>query len=133
VQTPQLLVILNEDDALGFRQIYLDGRPHPKEVNPTWAGHATGRWEKDTLVVDVAGFNEQSWLDVYPHTTELHVTERYRRLDFGHMDVHLTVEDPGTLSKPWNVHMVWNLAPKEDILENVCTENNRDADHFPAK
>jgi hypothetical protein len=124
VQTSKLLVILNEDDVVGFRQIYLDGRAHPKDLNPTWMGHAIGHWERDTLVVDATGFNEESWLDIYPHTAQLHVTERYHRRDFGHMDVQFLIDDPGTFSKPWKVNMTWDLAPKEDILENVCTENN---------
>ena len=129
IQTPKLLVMLNEDDVVGFRQIYLDGRGHPKDLNPTWMGHAIGHWERDTLVVDVTGFNDQSWLDIYPHTARLHVTERYRRRDLGHMDVQLLVEDPGTLAKPWKIAMQWDLAPQEDILENVCTENNSYSRH----
>ena len=68
IQTPKLLVMLNEDDVIQFRQIFLDGRGHPKDLNPTWMGHAIGHWERDTLVVDVTGFNDQSWLDNYPHT-----------------------------------------------------------------
>jgi hypothetical protein len=130
VQTPKLLVILNEDDVVQFRQIYLDRRSHPKDFNPTWMGHAIGHWERDTLVVDVTGFNQQSWLGNYPHTPQLHVTERYHRRDFGHMDVQFLIEDLGTLSKPWKVNMVWDLAPREDILENVCTENNTYTRHI---
>ena len=96
-------------------------------------GHAVGRWEGDTLVVDAGGFNKESWLDNYPHTEQLHVIERYHRRDFGHMDVQFIVEDPGTFSKPWKINMSWDLAPKEDIQENVCTENNRDTLHFVGK
>lgn len=130
VQTPKLLVILNEDDVVQFRQIFLDGRSHPKDFNPTWMGHATGHWERDTLVVDVTGFNEQSWLDIYPHTAQLHVIERYHRRDFGHMEVQFLIDDPGTFAKPWKMNMVWDLAPQEDILENVCTENNTYTRHI---
>jgi len=124
LQTPKLLVMLNEDDVIQFRQIFLDGRGHPKDLNPTWMGHAIGHWERDTLVVDVTGFNDQSWLDNYPHTAQLHVIERYHRRDFGHMDVQFLIEDPGTFAKPWKMNMLWDLAPQEEILENVCTENN---------
>ena len=129
IQTPKLLVMLNEDDVIQFRQIFLDGRVHPKDLNPTWMGHAIGHWERDTLVVDVTGFNEQSWLDNYPHTPQLHLTERYHRRDFGHMDVQFLIDDPGTFTKPWKMNMLWDLAPQEDILENVCTENNTYSKH----
>jgi carboxypeptidase family protein len=125
VQTPGLMVILTEDDVLGFRQIFLDGRPHPKDPDPTWQGHAVGRWDGDTLVVDVIGFNEMSVIGIAPHTQQLHVTERYRRRDFGHMEVQVTADDPGSLSKPWTLNMVWDLAPDQEILEFLCGENIR--------
>ena len=89
-------------------------------------GHAIGHWERDTLVVDVPGFNQQSWLDNYPH-----VIERYHRREFGHMDVQILIDEPGTFFKPWKVNMNWDLAPKEDILENACTENNTYTRHLP--
>jgi hypothetical protein len=133
VQTPGLLLMINDNDVLGFRQIFLDGRGHPKDLNPTWNGHAIGRWEGDTLVVDVAGFNDRSWLGFYPHTEQLHITERYRRRDFGHLEVQVIAEDPGTLVKPWKLNMVWNLAPEEEILEYVCGENNTDVQHLVGK
>ena len=132
VETPALLVMLLED-LPGVRQIYLDGRPHPKDWKPTWMGHSVGRWEGDTLVVDTVGFNDKSWLGDYPHTQQLHVIERYTRRDLGHMDVQVVMEDPGTFVKPWTVNMVWNLAPGEETLEYVCTENNRDVKHMVGK
>ncbi len=93
VQTGSLLVILFEDNP-GFRQVFLDGRAHPANWDPTWLGHSLGKWDGDALVVDTVGFNDRSWIgglgDGYlPHTEMLHVTERYRRVDFGHMDVAL--------------------------------------------
>jgi hypothetical protein len=133
VQTPGLLLIVNDFDVLGFRQVFLDGRGHPKDPNPTWMGHAIGRWEGDTLVVDVTGFNDRSWLGGYPHTEQLHVTERYRRRDFGHLEVQVTAQDPGTLVKPWKMNMVWDLAPGEEIGEFACAENNTDPRHFAGK
>jgi hypothetical protein len=99
VQTPALIVILEENDVVGFRQIFLDGRPRPNDPNPTWRGHAFGRWDGDTLVVDVSGFNEASVMGIAPHTEQLRITERYRRRDFGHMEVQVTADDPGALGK----------------------------------
>lgn len=124
VHTPSLLVILFED-LPGFRQVYLDARRHPADPNPTWLGHAVGKWEGDTLVVDTVGFNDKSWLGVYPHTEKLHITERYTRSALGYMEVQVTLEDPDTFAKPWIQNMRWELAPQEDLLEYVCTENNK--------
>ncbi len=123
VQTPTLVAVLNEDDVLGFRQIFLDGRAHPKNLAPTWQGHAIGRWDGDVLVVDAVGFNDSSVMGIFPHTEQLHVTERYHRRDYGHMDVQLTVEDAGTLAQPWVIDMVWDLAPDQELGEFVCGES----------
>ncbi len=133
IQTTDLLVILTEDDVVQFQQIYLDGRGHPPDPNPTWTGHAVGKWEGDTLVVDRAGFNDKSWLGPFPHTEKLHIIERYRRKDFGHMDVDLSIEDPDTFTTPWHIHMIWNYSPGEDLMEFVCAENNKDMLHMVGK
>jgi len=130
VHTPPLLVMLFED-VPGFRQIFLDGRSHPLDVNPTWMGHSIGKWEGDTLVVDTVGFNDSSWIGVYPHTEMLHMIERYRRVDFGHLEVLVTFEDPGAFTKPWNMNLTWYLAPQEELLEFVC-ENNK-TEHLVGK
>jgi hypothetical protein len=125
-----------DDDTPGFRQIFMDGRGHPKDVNPTWTGHAIGRWEGDTLVVDKVGFNDKTWLDNdgHPHTEMLHIIERYRRPDKGHLEMETTVEDPGTLAKPWTQKRIADLAPgDEEVLEFICNENNRDPDHMVGK
>ena len=127
VQTRGLLVQLFEQDP-HYRQIFLDGRPHPKDADPTWMGHSVGRWERDTLVVDTTGFNDKSWLIFatgLPHTEMLHMVERYRRPDLGHLVVDLALEDPGTFIKPVERHMTWELAPGEEILESICNENNK--------
>ena len=123
VQTPSLLLAIFEI-APNVRQVFLDGRSHPKDVNPTWMGHSVGKWEGDTLVVDTTGFNDRSWIGLSPHTEMLHIVERYRRPDLGHLEIAITVEDPGAFAKPWNINMTWNLAPGEDVLESVC-ENNK--------
>ena len=129
IQTPAFVMILAEYNVGAFRQIFLDGRKHPKDLNPTWMGHSIGRWEGDTLVVDTVGFNDRSWLDVYPHTEMMHLVTRYRRPDYGHLDIEVSIEDPATFSKPWKVHVVWELVPSDDIQEFIC-ENNKDPAHM---
>jgi len=123
VQTPGLLVILFED-VPGFRQVFLDGRPHPAIPNPSWMGHSIGRWDGDTLVVDTIGFNSQGWNDVYPRTEMMRLEERYRRTDYGHLDVRLTITDSGVFTKPWVQQLRFDLAPQEELIEFVC-ENNK--------
>ena len=127
VHTKGLLLLLFEHEP-HYRQIFLDGRAHPQQADPTWMGHSVGRWEGDTLVVDTTGFNDKSWLIFatgLPHTEMLHMIERYRRPDLGHLQVDLRLEDPGTFTKPVERHMTWQLAPGEEILEDICTENNK--------
>jgi hypothetical protein len=135
VHTPQFLAMIFEVDILAYRQIYLDGRAHPKEFGPTWNGHSVGHWEEDTLVVDTVGFNDKFWFDGigHPHTEKLHVTERYRRPDLGHLEVEFTIEDPDTYIRPWVIKRVADLAPQEEIGEYVCTENERDQPHLVGK
>jgi len=123
VQRPELLVILFEDVG-GFRQVFLDGRGHPENPNPTWLGHSIGHWEGDTLLVDTVGFNDRGLTASYPRTTELRVVERYTRTSFGELEAIVTYEDPGVFSRPWSQHMVWKLAPQLDVMEYVC-ENNQ--------
>ncbi len=132
VQTPKKLLLIGEYNAGALREVFLDGRPHPKEINPTWMGHSIGRWEGDVLVVDTVGFNDRSWLEQYPHTEKMHVVTRYRRRDLGHLDVDILVEDSGTFTKPWKLHTVWDLVPGEEIQEYIC-ENNKDPQHIPAR
>ena len=125
VQTPSLLVQLTEDEP-AYRQVFLDGRAHPKEIDPSWKGHSIGKWEGDTLVIDTVGLNDKSWLpNGMPHTEKLHVVERYRRPDLAHLVIDVTMEDAGTLTKPWHLHMTWELAPGEELIEYVCAENNQ--------
>jgi len=133
VQTPGLLLILAEGQLP--RQIFLDGRSHPSDPNPTWFGHSVGHWDGDTLVVDSAGFNDKTWLDHlgHSHTEMMHLVERYHRPDLGHLELELTVEDRGALKKPWILKRTYNLDPNEDIMESVCTENEKDAAHVFTK
>jgi hypothetical protein len=125
IQTPSLIVILLED--LTYRQIHMDGRKLPKDPNPSWMGYSVGRWDRDTLVVESSGFTERAWLDYggHPHTEALRVTERYRRRDFGHLDIEVTFDDPGAYARPWTVSVPMELYPDTELLEEVCKENEK--------
>jgi len=123
VQTPGVIVILYQGTTNSVhRTIFTDGRPLPKDPNPTWMGYSVGHWEGDTLVVDTAGFNDRSWLDIegHPHTEALRITERFHRRDFGHMDLQMTIDDPKTFTKPFSFRMDQTLTPDTDLLESVC-------------
>jgi hypothetical protein len=135
VQTPTHLIMIDENDVPGHRQIFLDGRSHPIDLQPTWMGHSVGKWDGDTLVVDSVGFNAETWITMQtsPHTEEMHLIERYRRPDLGHLEVELTVDDPKAYAKPWTIKRVSDLAPNEDVMEFICTENNRDVEHMVGK
>jgi len=126
-QTPDAIAMYFEVDG-AFRQIHTDGRPLPADPFPSWMGYSTGKWEGDTLVVDTAGFNGKTWLDSkgHPHSEALRVQERFRRRDFGHMEIEATVEDPVVLTKPVTVKFALVLIPNSDVLENFCTEGERD-------
>lgn len=135
VQSKDFLIMISDDDSPGFHQIYLDGRSHPKEPDPLWYGNSIGHWDGDTLVVDRVNFEEGVWLDqdAHPHSDRLHITEKYRRVDLGHLETEVTVEDPGVLAKPWTMKRVSDLAPGEEIREFICTENNSDLPHLIGK
>jgi hypothetical protein len=128
------IVILYE--ALhSYRQIFMDGRPLPKNPNPTWMGYSVGRWEGDTLVIESSGFVGDNWLDNngHPGTEALHLTERFRRRDFGHIDAAITVDDPKAYTKPWTVNLKFNLNPDTELIEYVCDENEKDVGHLVGK
>ena len=124
VQTPELIVILYESQTL-FRQIFLDGRALPKDPEPTWLGYSIGRWEGDTLVVESAGFNDKTWLDGFghPHSEAMRLTERFRRRDFGHMDIEVVIDDPKTYTKPLQYVQPQELLVDTDLIEYICNEN----------
>ena len=133
IQTPSLIVILFED--LTYRQIHMDGRKLPKNPNPSWMGYSVGRWDGDTLVVETSGFTERVWLDYdgHPHTDALRLTERYRRRDFGHLDVKVTFDDPGAYAMPWTVSVPMELLPDTELLEFVCRENEKSLARIPGR
>ena len=131
VQTPGLIAILYESPNSPHRMIFMDGRELPKDPNPTWLGYSVGHWEGDALVVNSVGFNDKGWLDVggNPQTESLRLTERFRRPDFGHMQLDVTFEDPKTFTKPFTLHMDKLYSADTEILEDVC-ENERDSGHL---
>jgi len=134
IQTPGLVVMLYEVDNT-HRQVYTDGRKLPADPQPAWLGYSVGKWEGDTLVVDTAGFNDQSWLDVtgHPHSEALRIQERFRRRDFGHMEVQVTLDDPKTFTKPFTIKFNQLLIPDSDVLEYFCTENEKDRAHLASQ
>lgn len=119
-----------EGGAHMWRVIYTDGRKHTPadQWNPTYLGESIGHWEGDTMVVDVTGFNDKSWLDAagHPHTEQLHVIERYTRTKEDNMHFEATIDDPGAYAKPWTTG--WNVkwVPNWELYEYVCQENNKD-------
>ena len=131
IQTPGVIVILQEGDG-GLRQIFTDGRKHTPDPQPSWMGYSVGKWEGDSLVVDTVGFNDKGWLDGsgHPHSEALKIQERYRRRDFGHMDVQVTMDDPKMYTKPFSIKYTLDLVPDSDIGEYVCAENEKDRSHF---
>ena len=130
LQTPSTMAQLSESGP--YRQILTDGRELPTDPNPTWMGYSVGRWEGDTFVVSSAGFNDQTWLDYngHPHTEALRVTERFRRKNFGEMEVQITFDDPKAYTRPWTVTLTPRLMPDTEIIEYVCGENEKSAQRF---
>ena len=133
IQQPGLMVMLFESYHT-YRQIFTDGRPFPEEREPAWFGYSVGKWEGDVLVVDTVGIHEATWLDDggHPHSDALHIIERFRRKDFGHMELDLTIDDPKAYVKPWTVHIGWDLMPDTDLLDWVCL-NEKDRPHMVGK
>ena len=114
------------------RQIHIDGRKLPKNPEPSWMGSSVGRWDGDTLVVETTGFNERAWLDGFghPRSETMKITERYRRRDVKHMDLEMTFDDPKYYTRPFGFKTTLTLQPESDVLEYVCTENEKDNAHF---
>ncbi len=126
LQVDGMMVILYEA-VHSYRQIFTDGRALPADPNPAWFGYSVGKWEGDGFVVTTTGFNDRGWLDNFgkPATDALRVTERFRRTDFGHMDVEITIDDPKAYTRPWTVTLPLVLEADTELLEYICNENNR--------
>lgn len=135
IQAPGVIVILYEAND-GVRQIFTDGRPlPPRDAEPWWYGYSTGRWDGDTLVVQSTGFRDDVWLDVEgsPLTSAATMIERFRRPDFGTMQIQITVDDPKAYTQPWTVTVTHRIMLDTDLIEFVCQEDERDAPHLTGR
>ena len=130
LQTPGTMAMLSESGP--YRQILADGRDLPKDPNPTWMGYSVGRWEGATFVVSSAGFNDQTWLDYngHPHTEALRVTERFRRKNFGEMNIQITFDDPKAYTRPWTISLTARYMADTELVEYVCGENEKSVQRF---
>jgi hypothetical protein len=131
IQAPGVIVILQEADG-AVRQIFTDGRKHTADPEPTWMGYSVGKWDGDSLVVDTVGFNDKAWVDAFghPRSEAMHLQERYRRRDFGHMDVEVTFDDPKMYTKIFSIKYTLDLLPDSEVGEYVCAENEKDNAHI---
>lgn len=126
VHTPQLLVVLNEMNA-GYRQVFTDGRPLPKDPNPSWQGYSSATWSGDTLVIDTLGLRDDTWIDWNGSvlTEAARVREEIRRPDFGHLEIRVTVDDPKAYTKPWTVTLKQRIVVDAELIDEICLENEK--------
>jgi hypothetical protein len=128
MQNQTYLAMLFEQNTW-FHVVYIDGRPHPGDLEPTWFGHSTGKWDGDTLVIDTIGFNGKTRLDTlgHPHSDSLHVIQRLTLTDRDHIAYEVTIDDPKIYTEPWkNTRTFWRMKPGDELIEYSCEENNRD-------
>jgi len=132
LQTPTHVFILFEGNIHSYRQIFVDGRKHPEDPDPTWYGHSIGHYEGQTLVVDTVGFNDKFWFDFrgHPHSEKLHTVERYTRTNAGTIAVETTITDPVYYSRPFTIKFTGRLRPGEELMEYICQENEQDSQHI---
>lgn len=134
IQVPGLLVILDEFNA-SYRQIFTDGRPFPDDPQPSWNGYSSGKWEGDTLVVESIGFRDDLWLDMRgnPMTSAAKVTERFRRPNYGSLEIEVTVNDPKAYTKPWTVELKEAIQVDTELADEICLENEKSVQHMTGK
>jgi len=123
--------MLNEFNGV-YRQVFTDGRPLPKDPNPSWQGYSSAAWSGDTLVVDTVGFRDGLWIDWDGSviTEAATVRERIRRPDFGHLEIELTVDDPKAYTKPWTVTLRQQFASDTELVDEICAENEKSSQHL---
>ncbi len=131
VQTPSLIIMLDEMNAI-YRQVFTDGRPLPDDPEPSWQGYSTGKWDGDTLVVNSNGFRDDLWIDWHGSviTSAAKVQERISRPAYGRLDIGVTVDDPKAYTKPWTVTLHERIALNTELMDEVCLENQKDAERF---
>jgi hypothetical protein len=134
IEIPGLLVILDEWNA-AYRQIFTDARPLPVDPQPSWNGYSSGAWDGDALVVQTIGFRDGLWLDLKgdPLTAAAKLTERFRRPNYGSLEIQLTVDDPKAYTKPWTVTFQQAIMPDTELLDEICLENEKSYRHLPDK
>ena len=126
LHSPKLLALLYEVNAM-YRQIFIDGRPHPEDMTPTWNGYSVAKWEGDTLVVETKGFRDDLWLDTNgsPMSSAATMTERFRRPNYGRLEIELTVDDPKVYTRPWTVNMVQSIELDTELIDEFCLEGEK--------
>ena len=133
LHAPGVTVFLYETlVSMVFRQVFTDGRPLPTVSEPALLGYSVGRWEDDAFVVETTGLRDGGWLDTvkaHPHSDALHLTERLRRTDFGHMELIITIDDPKAYLKPWTAKAILNLQPDTELLEAFCDSHDKTMEH----
>jgi hypothetical protein len=134
VQLPALILILSERDVT-YRQIFTDGRPLPKDPDPSWNGFSTAKWDGDTLIAQTIGLRDGTWLDRKgSHMTDAaKITERFRRVNYGRLEIELTVDDLKAYTQPWTVTLNQNIVLNTELLDYYCLDNERDAIHMIGK
>ena len=127
IHNPKLLVLLYEVNAM-YRQIFLDGRPFPEDMTPTWNGYSVGHWEGDTLVVETRGFRDDLWIDTWgsPMSSAAKMTEKFRRTNFGTLEIELTIDDPKTYTKAFTVNLTQTLEADTELADEFCLEGEKD-------
>jgi hypothetical protein len=131
VHSPSLLVVLNEMNA-GYRQVFTDARPLPKDPTPSWQGYSSAKWSGDTLVIDTIGLRDDTWIDWSGSvvTEAAKVREEMRRPDFGHLEIKVTVDDPKAYTKPWTVTLKQRIVVDTDLIDEICLENEQFVNHM---
>jgi hypothetical protein len=131
VHSPNLLVVLNEMNA-GYRQVFTDARPLPKDPSPTWQGYSSAKWSGDTLVIDTVGLRDDTWIDWIGSvvTEAAKVREEIRRPEFGHLEIRVTVDDPKAYTKPWTVTLKERIVVDAELIDEICLENEQSLTHL---